>query len=97
MTINLRPISFHCSRRACEGLGAGLGGSFFAASCANAGSAAIPVANAKPANLRLISMVTLLNLAPATSGALLSSDGRTSEPFSAFEAHLSFGAVHLKL
>jgi hypothetical protein len=49
MMINFRPMSFHCSSTACEGLGAGFGGSFFAASCASAGIATNPVANAKPA------------------------------------------------
>jgi len=47
--ISFRPMSFHCSSTACEGLGAGFGGSFFAASCATAGSTAIPIAKANPA------------------------------------------------
>src|SRR6266478_8832790 len=47
--ISFRPISFHCSSTACEGLGAGFGGSFFAASCATAGSIANPIAKAHPA------------------------------------------------
>src|SRR5437588_6919122 len=49
MVINFRPISFHCSSTACEGLGAGFGGAFFAASCANAGNTANPMAKARPA------------------------------------------------
>src|SRR5437660_1222735 len=47
--ISFRPISFHCSSTACEGLGAGFGGSFFAASCATAGSIANPITKAHPA------------------------------------------------
>src|SRR5712691_4902556 len=47
--ISFRPISFHCSSTACEGLGAGFGGSFFAASCATTGSTAHPIAKANPA------------------------------------------------
>src|SRR5712692_6875280 len=42
-------MSFHCSSTACDGLGAGFGGSFFAASCANTGSTANPIAKASPA------------------------------------------------
>src|SRR6266849_3211788 len=34
MAISFFPVSFHCSRTACEGLAAGFGGSFFAASWA---------------------------------------------------------------
>src|SRR6266576_123977 len=49
MTMSFRPISFHCSSTACEGLGAGFGGSFFAASCASTGSTANPMAKASPA------------------------------------------------
>src|SRR3989440_2032492 len=49
MVINFRPISSHCSRTACEGLGAAFGGAFFAASCANAGNTANPMAKARPA------------------------------------------------
>src|SRR5437588_10874919 len=49
MVINFRPISFHCSSTACEGLGAGLGGSFFAASCASTGITPNPMAKASPA------------------------------------------------
>src|SRR5258708_4284487 len=47
--ISFRPISFHCSSTACEGLGAGFGGSFFAASCASAGNTANPIVKANPA------------------------------------------------
>src|SRR5215470_16263362 len=50
IAINLRPISFQDSNAACEGLGAGLGGTFFAASCcASAGSAMKDAAIAIPA------------------------------------------------
>src|SRR5579859_523713 len=49
MAISLRPISFHDSRMACDGLGAGFGGAFVAASCARAGSARNAAANAIPA------------------------------------------------
>src|SRR5580704_17480001 len=44
MAISLRPMSFHCSRTASEGLGAGFGGAFFA-SCVRAGIAAKHAAN----------------------------------------------------
>src|SRR5260370_4985251 len=47
--ISFRPISFHCSSTACDGLGAGFGGSFFAASCATTGNTANPIAKAHPA------------------------------------------------
>src|SRR2546421_2038349 len=49
MVTNFRPISFHCSSTACEGLGAGFGGSFFAASCASTGITPNPMAKARPA------------------------------------------------
>src|SRR5438445_5004787 len=49
MVINFRPISFHCSSTACEGLGAGFGGAFFVASCASVGNTANPMAKARPA------------------------------------------------
>src|SRR5690349_4129274 len=60
MMINFRPISFHCSSTACDGLGAGFGGSFFAASCATAGNTASPVANANPATHFSCFIVSLL-------------------------------------
>src|SRR5579859_5460637 len=49
MAINLRPISFQDSSKACEGLGAGFGGVFFAASCARTGSAMNATVKAIPA------------------------------------------------
>src|SRR5437899_12526064 len=44
--MSLRPMSFHESRTACEGLGAGFTGAFFAASCARTGSATKAAVNA---------------------------------------------------
>src|SRR4029077_6631381 len=45
IAISFLPMSFHCSSTACDGLGAGFGGSFFAASCASTGIAANPAHN----------------------------------------------------
>src|SRR5713226_8306364 len=63
MAISFRPMSFHCSSTACDGLGAGFGGSFFAASCAITGIIANPIPNTKPANLFYFVMVFLLSFA----------------------------------
>src|SRR5689334_10573165 len=49
IAINLRPMSFQDSSKACEGLGAGFGGVFFAASCARTGSAMNATVKAIPA------------------------------------------------
>src|SRR6266436_4256566 len=68
MIISFRPISFHCSSTACEGLGAGFGGSFFVASCATAGSTTNPVANTNPATHLSFFIFSLLRYAPTRSG-----------------------------
>src|SRR5213596_1606734 len=47
--MSLRPMSFQDSSKACEGLGAGFGGAFFAASCARTGSAIKAAVNVIPA------------------------------------------------
>src|SRR5258708_7584134 len=71
MAISFRPTSFHCSRMACDGLGAGFGGSFFAASCASTGITASPMANAKLANLIHFIMVSLLRFVPERDAILI--------------------------
>src|SRR5260370_13282687 len=68
MIISFRPISFHCPSTACEGLGAGFGGSFFVASCATAASTANPVANANPATHLTFFIFPPLRCAPTRSG-----------------------------
>src|ERR1700722_5930796 len=51
ISISLRPMSFHCSSTASEGLGTGLGASFFA-SCERAGVTRIVAAKIATANVR---------------------------------------------
>src|SRR5215470_13206974 len=80
MVMSFLPISFHCSSTACDGLGAGFGGSFFAASCAVAGNIANPRANATPANLFQFVMISLLSL-PRPPGAPSPSDGPLRRSF----------------
>src|SRR5712692_5441570 len=63
MVINFRPMSFHCSSTACDGLGAGFGGSFFAASWAIKGSVASPKPNTSPPTFVHFVMVPLLRFA----------------------------------
>src|SRR5712692_8279328 len=64
IAISFLPMSFHCSSTACDGLGAGFGGSFFAASCASTGITASPMANAKLTSLIHFVMVSLLSFVP---------------------------------
>src|SRR5260370_12495091 len=68
MIVSLRPISFHCSSTACEGLGAGFGGSFFAVSCPSTGNTANPAANANPAAHFSFFIFPLLRYAPRRGG-----------------------------
>src|SRR5260370_38796097 len=68
MIVSLRPISFHCSSTACEGLGAGFGGSFFAVSCPSTGNTANPAANANPAAHFSFFIFPLLPYAPRRGG-----------------------------
>ena len=75
--ISFRPMSFHCSSTASDGLGAGLGGSFFAASCAATGIAAIPMANTTPTNLIHFVMAFFPPFRPHSGRALPPSDGRS--------------------
>src|SRR5258708_39689283 len=63
MSISFLPISFHCSSPAWDGLGAGFGGSFFAASWAIKGSVVSPRANTSPATFVHFVMVPLLRFA----------------------------------
>src|SRR5713226_8257154 len=52
MAMSLRPVSFHVSSTASEGLGAALGGSFLAISCARVGMATSAAASAMVPNPR---------------------------------------------
>src|SRR5277367_732686 len=51
MAISFRPISFHDSSTAVDGPGAGLGGSFFAASCPRTPPATSPATTNTPASI----------------------------------------------
>src|SRR5205807_1616053 len=92
MVISRRPTSFHCSRTACDGLDAGLGGSFFAASCADMHNIATPIANTTPHNLTRFFMACFLRFVPFELGTPLPTH-RPPEgfPFSAKLRTLSFG------
>src|SRR6266705_1496324 len=79
MIISFRPMSFHCSSTACEGLGAGFGGSFFAASCARTGSTPNPMAKAKPAT-HLSFFIFLSSVAPGNR-TFSPSDARLFQAF----------------
>src|SRR6266481_1671490 len=71
IAISFLPMSFHCSSTACDGLGAGFGGSFFAASCAITGNTANPMANARLASLIHFIMVSLLSFVPGRDAILI--------------------------
>src|SRR5260370_13182754 len=90
MMISFRPMSFHCSSTACEGLGAGFGGSFFAASCASTGSAANPAAKTTPPTHFSFFMFSFLRYVPTRSGRSLlqthHSAGRFPQPAMAWGA-----------
>src|SRR5580700_5795217 len=60
MAINFLPISFHDSRMASDGLGAGFGGAAFLASCAKAGIAASITATSRAPHLLTLFIVPLL-------------------------------------
>src|SRR5215470_18278079 len=86
IAINLRPISFQDSNAACEGLGAGLGGAFFAASCcASTGSAMKDAAIAIPAihNSFFIPSSVALLLHSAFGARSMASDALQSKKCSA--------------
>src|SRR5271157_3404387 len=61
MAMSLRPISFHCSNTASEGLSAGFGSGFFAPmSCALTGSATRHTAKRSAANRGILLIFSLL-------------------------------------
>src|SRR5580704_4449991 len=94
MAINFLPISFHDSRMASDGLGAGFGGAAFLASCAKAGIAASITATSRAPHLLTLFIVPLLFFfvcfGPAIGPVLAGTPSLTdsmAKRFSPFRAH----------
>src|ERR1700674_4039679 len=92
MAISFLPMSFHCSSTACDGLGAGFGGSFFAASCASTGIAANP-AHSTTAPISFIHLIFSLLSPPART--LSYSDAPPSQAFLCFFQRMLCAGVGL--
>src|SRR6266849_8364966 len=92
IAISFLPTSFHCSSTACDGLGAGFGASFFAASCASTGIAVRPAHNT-------IAPITFINfifsLLSPPSRTLFYSDAPSSQKFLCFFRRKLRSGVHL--
>src|ERR1700732_634436 len=92
MAISFFPMSFHCSSTACDGLGAGFGGSFFAASCASTGIAANPAHNTN-APISFINLIFSLLSPPERM--LSYSDAPHSQTFLCFFRSMLSSGVRL--